>query len=492
MRIKAALLLVSLTLAGCTPERHGPDEAAIATNNRGVALMGRFEYGEAAKQFETLLQRYPDWQDVRVNLAIAVLNRQEGDEATALAMVDSVLKTDPANLRAHYVAGLLRLYLSSPADALAHFQRVAEADPEDAYAAYYLGQCLAQLDRHAEALPWYQNAIDHDPYLRSAYYGAFQAQQRLGDRKAARELVTVYQKLTNNPRARLAEFKYTRMGKRGEARALGSEAAENAPQTDGPLFAPRKYLPARPPASHDAIRPASLTAVTLMQGRPPALFIADGGSSATLLEADADGAYVSTARFEPAAGDRINTAAWGDYDNDGLIDLYLARSGANQLWRQTSPGNWQDVTNGTGTADGDADSVNAVWLDADHDGDLDLFVVNRDGPNQLLNNNLDGTFRPIAETQGISGGDRASRTVLAADLDGDRDTDLIVLNEHPHEVYRNDRLWRYQPAAGFDSFRSTPALGQPWRIGTPMVARRSTACTRTAPCSNGLPAKTAR
>ena len=46
-----------------------------------------------------------------------------------------------------------------------------------------------------------------------------------------------------------------------------------------------------------------------------------------------------------------------------------------------------------------------------------------------------------------------------ADLDADRDADLIVIKRQtPHEVYRNDRLWNYVPAAGFVDFCQAPLL----------------------------------
>ena len=94
---------------------------------------------------------------------------------------------------------------------------------------------------------------------------------------------------------------------------------------------------------------------------------------------------------------KVNAAAWGDYDNDGLVDVYFCRDGANQLWRQDVAGDaagsgWIDVTAETGTANGRWDCADTLMIDADHDGDLDLFVVNRDGPNELYSNNLDGTF----------------------------------------------------------------------------------------------------
>jgi hypothetical protein len=58
------------------------DASAVTNNNRGVGLMGRFDFDGAAKLFDELARRYPEAWDVRVNLAIATLNRQgPGDEA---------------------------------------------------------------------------------------------------------------------------------------------------------------------------------------------------------------------------------------------------------------------------------------------------------------------------------------------------------------------------------------------------------------------------
>ena len=98
-------------------------------------------------------------------------------------------------------------------------------------------------------------------------------------------------------------------------------------------------------------------------------------------------------------------------------------------------------------------------VDADHEGDLDLFLVRTDGPNELLNNNGDGTFRAIATQAGIAGDGRASSGVTFADLDGDRDLDLIVLKaQPPHDVFINDRLWRYRRAPGAARFAASPLV----------------------------------
>lgn len=439
-----------------------PDAAAIARNNRGVGEMGQFAYGAAVVTFDALVRDYPDWLDARVNLAIATLNRQEeGDEEAALALVDRVLAADPGHLRAHYVAGLLRLYRARPELARDHFQAVATADPGDAYAAYYLGQCLAQLGDHGAAYREYRRALDADPYLRSAYYGAFQAAQRLGEREAAADLMAAYQRLGPNPRARLAEFKYTRMGPRGEALAvdLAVDLAPAPLEVAARSFAPARSLPGT--AGRRFPGGASLS-VADADGDGRLDLLVSGAAGSHLLLQGEDGEFREAAT--PFAGvDRVAAAAWGDYDNDGRNDLYLCRDGENRLWRR-GEGGWEDVTE-VSASDHPGACAGVAFFDADHDGDLDLFVVNRDGPDELLNNNLDGTFLPLAAAPGAGpsraqglAGEGASRGLAVSDLDGDRDADILVLGAAPpHRLHRNDRLWRYALETGL------PFLGRPAR-----------------------------
>jgi hypothetical protein len=425
--------------------------------------MGRFEYEPARQVFADLVEAHPGWLDARVNLAIATLNRQqEGDERAALALADAVLKDDPGHLRADYVAGLLRLYLGAPQEALVHFERVRAAAPEDAYAAYYAGQCLAQVGRHGEALAAFQDAVARDPYLRSAYYGAFQAHQRERRVEEARRLAADYQRLASNPRARLAEFKYTRMGPKAEALAVDLAAERPAPpRPEGPAFGAPVPLTAgggSPPAGAVGATPVDLDGDGRLELFLPGVPSGEGAPSTLLLAAGGNG--LKPAPDHPLARvAEVRAVAWGDVDNDGLVDAYLARRGPNQLWRQVRPGVWEDVTAASGTGGGELDTVDVALFDADHDGDLDLFLVNADGPNELLNNDRTGAFRPIAAAQGLAGPGRGSRAVVPADLDGDRDLDLIVVHrEPPHEAFLNDRLWAYRPAPGLERLAATPLL----------------------------------
>ena len=440
------LLLATTLLPACSGGPADPTAAQIAANNRGVGLMGYFDYEGARTVFAELVDRQPRWQAVKINLAIATLNRQEpGDEKRALALLAEVLDDEPDNLRALYNSAVLLLSSGATAQAGTYFRRVSDADPTDAYAAYYLGQSLGQAGDHAGALARYQQALQADPYLRSAYYGAFLATQRLKNRELARTYLDSYQRLDKNPRARLVQFKYTRMGPRSEAATVDAVAPAPMPAPVGDLFAAGRAFMNSAAAGDGA-------ALNLLIDENRALAFATAGQGNALL--DLRGRRATRAAM---TGPGIRAAAWGDYDNDGQADMYLCRKGANQLWRNLGKDQWQDVTATTGTGGGAFDTVDCAFFDADHDGDLDLFLVNADGANELLNNNRDGSFRPIAAQGKLDGGTRASRQVLVADLDGDRDADIIVLHESPpHEVFINDRLWAYRAGEGFESFIDTP------------------------------------
>ena len=127
-------------------------------------------------------------------------------------------------------------------------------------------------------------------------------------------------------------------------------------------------------------------------------------ANAVLLNGDA-GFSLDTSHPLATVSD-VDAALWGDYDNDGLTDVYLCRRSANQLWRQTMPTRWADVTAATHAAGPGGDTGDGALVDADPVGDLDLFLVRTDGPNELLNNTGDGTFRAMATQAGIAGDGR--------------------------------------------------------------------------------------
>ncbi len=132
----------------------------------------------------------------------------------------------------------------------------------------------------------------------------------------------------------------------------------------------------------------------------------------------------------PGSSDDGATLAWGDYDNDGDPDLFVANSlggsGLNVLYENTGE---SFVRSGVGplvTTPGRWQSAN--WVDVDNDLDLDLFVSNFAGNNALYQNTGEG-FRALADNV-ISNDGLPSIGSGWADIDNDGDQDLVLAVEN--------------------------------------------------------------
>jgi hypothetical protein len=176
-----------------------------------------------------------------------------------------------------------------------------------------------------------------------------------------------------------------------------------------------------------------------------------------LLKNNGDGTFTNVsnqAGILPLIGGRA--IAWGDYNNDGYLDLFISRGTGHgslrqTLYRNNGDGTFTDATDQAGVGSM-ANNRAAAWGDFNNDGFLDLYVVNSGsdsagkGPNYLYMNNQNGTFTNVAGRAGV-GDSVVSRGRGAAwgDYDNDGFLDLFVTNgedgtqfvEGPQFLYRN-------------------------------------------------------
>ncbi|NNE55762.1 MAG: T9SS type A sorting domain-containing protein [Flavobacteriales bacterium] len=117
-----------------------------------------------------------------------------------------------------------------------------------------------------------------------------------------------------------------------------------------------------------------------------------------------------------------------DFDRDGDDDIYFANSfGPNRFYVNQGNLQFDEMAEEYGLAGGDEYSLAAIWADYNNDGLVDLYVGNLNDPNQLYRNEGDGTFTEIASELGVDD-DGAVRSVMWADVNGDNYLDLYVAN----------------------------------------------------------------
>jgi len=180
-----------------------------------------------------------------------------------------------------------------------------------------------------------------------------------------------------------------------------------------------------------------------------------------------DGTFTDVTEKAGVAGNAYGMGvAVGDYNGDGLPDLYVTQYPNSILYRNNGDGTFTDVTAKAGVA-APGWGTSAVWFDYDNDGRLDLFVcrfadfdkaknvfcgghgpgeryyckpnVFKPMPSWLFHNNGDGTFTDVSRESGIAASLGKAWGAVAADVDNNGWMDLFVGNDtSPNQLFVNN------------------------------------------------------
>jgi len=160
-------------------------------------------------------------------------------------------------------------------------------------------------------------------------------------------------------------------------------------------------------------------------------------------------------------------AAGGDFDNDGWVDIYVVRGniGPNLLFRNNRDGTFSEVGEQYGVAGDPVSGCGPTFVDLNGDGWLDLVVGGIDGSTPVVYRNLQGrSFEDVSVATGLSHG-TIQFSVAAGDIDGDQDLDLATAHWAPSfrvMVWRNNGDGLFEDAsfdagvASIETFSFTP------------------------------------
>lgn len=446
-------------------------EAAAAANTRGCALMEQqkeAEFAKAETEFAEAARLAPDWLAPRINRGIALFNQNTAAKADeARAAFAEVLARDPDNPHAHFCLGIITSTFGPFAEAFGHFEAVSRRDPRDPHAWLRMGLTHPNGPRSPDALRCFEQALALNPYLNAARYQVALS-IRAADPNRAAALDAERDALIKATWEAETDIRYGVMGKYADAIGRDPALAPKPQPGELPLFETTNLAVTLAPAARWATAAdldADARALRDRFGGTVVLcdFDRDGRPDVFLASAVVEGGQVRDVLLRNAGNNtfaevplpgapRSVGAAAGDYDNDGKPDLALTSAAGARLLRNRGDG-FEDATAALGPLAGAFRGCG--WLDVDQDGDLDLLLCSTADGLLVLENV--GVAEPgaarltTAFRRTDAPGRVAAQTVLAADLDSDRDADLLALADGgPPAVIENDRLMRFKrPAPGW-------------------------------------------
>lgn len=432
---------------------------------------------QAVEELRQALALAPGSARERLNYGLALL--KAGRTAEGVAELERVQRQEPALPHSWFNLGIAAKRASDYDKAVAQFQRMVELVPDEPVSHYNLGVLYKLIGRPEASVAQFETAARLAPQLAGPHFQLFNAYKVLGrGEEAARELALFQEIKKRQAGAAVPEDLewsfYSELYDPPEdkmAAGLGAGAAAAAPAP--PSFEPHELGRGLDPAT------AGLLVLDLEGDGRPALLAWSAAGIVAWRAGGTGGPAARAATAGPLAGAAAPLAglealrgvvfvAAGDFNNDGLPDLCVLTGDGARLYVNRGGGRFEESPARLPAGR----FRRAVWLDYDHDYDLDLLLlgdtaalVRNDGTAGWSDHTADFpfaagkaldavTFDLIADSQGVdlavSYQDRpgvlyrdrlgghftaeplpglppGARALAAYDFDGDGWTDLAAL-----------------------------------------------------------------
>jgi Tfp pilus assembly protein PilF len=419
--VRALALALLLAAAAAVPPPDGPSKADLLWHHRNL---GKAFYEnpttqyQAVEEFKAALDLAPDSARERVNYGLALL--KAGKTAEGVAELEKAQKQDPSIPHTWFNLGIAYKRDADYEKAVAQFRKMAELAPDEPVTHFNLGMLYKLTAKPDLSLQEFETAARIAPGLAGAHfqlYSAYKAAGRTAD--ADRELKT-FQAIKKRQEGAVVpeDLEWSWYVEIYDEPEPGGGPAPAVPAN----WEPRELMTGIDPTT------ASLTVLD-----------ADGDGKPDLLVASASGValFLGGTRRAAATGleglKDVTAVAAGDFDNDGRPDLCIVAGGAAALYRNVGNGRFEK----TAVQLPKGNFRKAVWLDFDHDYDVDLVLLG-DTAALIRNEGVAGFHDETARFPFVPG--KALDAALLHVHSDAQGLDLAVAYaDHPGVIYR-DRL----------------------------------------------------
>jgi hypothetical protein len=415
----AAILLAAAAIAALLWSATPAEEALQRHRNLGKAFYENpTTHAEAIAEFKKALDLAPNSVPEKLNYALALL--RGGRAAEAIPLLLDVQKRDPRLPHTWFNLGIYYKQNNEPDKSKAQFEQFIKLAPNEPIGHYQLGTLLRSEDRRAEAEAQFRRASQLDPQLAAAHFQLYNL-YRTGGRpqEGARELAT-----------------FQDLKKKAEGAAVPEDV-------DWCTYA-EIYDPPR--AGARVTESTSVDDRTLGPATGLLAIDSTGAGQADLLTWSPDGLklyrrgtdLVAQTGLESVKG--VISAAAGDFDNDGLMDLCILTESGPLLYRNTK-GKFAPVAANLPKRRFTA----AIWTDYDHDYDLDLLLFG-DQPALMRNQGTAGFQDRTADFPFVPGKVTATEK-LRVDPDSKAFDFAAFYDGHAPVLYRDQMGGHYATQA---------------------------------------------
>ena len=463
------LLLVYIPIATAQQTVDEIVSAAIRHQSLGLAYLEESQPHQAIEQFQGLVNLAPDESIGYGNLAVAHLRFKQNEEAET--WVKRGLEVEPMDSQLHFILAEIYQSQSRTAEAITSIQAAVKLAPDDLETRYKLTRHYLSQRNNLEAI---DEAIFHLRELRERTSANVVVLLKLANALLRREKVEEAKRICMELNALLwdadEEFlKYLKQGlllidqndAKGAARYIQifENVQKRSPryqQGIGELvtnilghpienfssgFKARVKAKQTPPIGANFVDVTQEIGLGDLNGKRSKILLADydNDSNLDLYTTPADsnaepnlfrnnsGKFISAT----TVGSRGDAAAFADIDKDGDPDLYLSGDEGRVLLSNDGTGNFTKMTDFAGTpsdqSSKDQGRGPSLFVDYDHDGDLDLFTT--DDQVEMYRNNGDGVLSDVSDQTFIPSERPSARDAALGDFDDDGDIDLLIVND---------------------------------------------------------------